>query len=192
MDHPVVFVSYSHDSPEHCTTVLGLAQRLRQDGIDVVIDEYVVEGTPSQGWPRWMLDELDRADFVLVVCTETYYRRFRGHEEPGRGRGVDWEGSIITNELYRTRSQTTRFLPVLLADADERHIPEPLQGYSFYRLTSEEAYSKLHKTLRGQAGVAPAPLGELRPIPATTVEPLTFGSVEVPQRIGLPELPRAP
>ncbi|MEO1086717.1 MAG: toll/interleukin-1 receptor domain-containing protein, partial [Acidobacteriota bacterium] len=104
MDHPVVFVSYSHDSTEHRKKVLGLAQRLRVDGIDVVLDEFV-DGTPEQGWPRWMLDELDRADFVLVVCTETYYRRFRGHEEPGRGRGVDWEGAIITNELYRARSQ---------------------------------------------------------------------------------------
>ncbi|MEO1370473.1 MAG: SEFIR domain-containing protein, partial [Acidobacteriota bacterium] len=191
MDHPVVFVSYSHDSPEHRTTVLGLAQRLRQDGVDVVIDEYVV-GTPSQGWPRWMLDELDRADFVLVVCTETYYRRFRGHEEPGRGRGVDWEGAIITNELYRERTRGTKFVPVLLGDADDGCIPEPLRSFSFYRLTSEESYWKLYRTLRGQAGIAPAPLGELRPIQPTTVEPLTFESSLGAQRVAPSRLPPAP
>jgi hypothetical protein len=33
-----------------------------------------------------MLDQLDWAEFVLVVCTETYYRRFRGHEKPGSRR----------------------------------------------------------------------------------------------------------
>ncbi len=46
-----------------------------------------------------MLDQLDAADSVLVVCTETYYRRFRGHEEPGNGKGVDWEGALITQEM---------------------------------------------------------------------------------------------
>ena len=49
-----------------------------------------VNGTPANGWPRWMLDQLDEADSVLVICTETYYRRFRGHELPGKGKGVDW------------------------------------------------------------------------------------------------------
>ena len=31
---PRVFISYSHDSPEHCHQVLSLAQQLRRDGID--------------------------------------------------------------------------------------------------------------------------------------------------------------
>ena len=47
-----------------------------------------------------MLDKLDWADFVLLVCTETYCRRFRGHEQPDIGRGVDWEGQLITLEIY--------------------------------------------------------------------------------------------
>jgi SEFIR domain len=103
MDRLLVFISYSHDSDAHRAAVLGLAERLRGDGIEVVLDQYV-EGTPAQGWPRWMLDEIERADAVLVVCTQTYYQRFRGHGPPDRGRGVDWEGAILTNELYRDRS----------------------------------------------------------------------------------------
>jgi WD40 repeat protein len=31
---PRVFISYSHDSPEHAQHVLELAERLRKDGID--------------------------------------------------------------------------------------------------------------------------------------------------------------
>lgn len=42
-----VFISYSHDSPEHKNRVLELSDRLRGDGIDSVIDQY--EGSPSQG-----------------------------------------------------------------------------------------------------------------------------------------------
>ena len=47
-----------------------------------------------------MMNQVDAADYVLVVCTETYYHRFRGKEKPGIGKGVVWEGAIITNELY--------------------------------------------------------------------------------------------
>ena len=32
--HPQVFISYSHDSPEHQRRVLELSERLRADGID--------------------------------------------------------------------------------------------------------------------------------------------------------------
>ena len=114
-----VFVSYSHDSHKHRDAVLGLFERLRTDGFDTQLDRYV-NGTPAEGWPRWMLDQLDDAAFVLVVCTETYYRRFRGHEQPDRGKGVDWEGALITQELYDARSDTSKFVPVLL-DAAHSH-----------------------------------------------------------------------
>ncbi|HSK79586.1 MAG TPA: SEFIR domain-containing protein, partial [Thermoanaerobaculia bacterium] len=122
MPGKAVFISYSHDSEEHREKVLALAERLREDGLDARLDQYV-EGTPEQGWPRWMLDQLDEAKFVLVVCTETYYRRFRGHEVPGRGKGADWEGALITQEIYDSRSRTVKFVPVMIAAGQERFIP---------------------------------------------------------------------
>ena len=33
-----VFISYSHDSAEHRDRVLALSERLRQDGIDTLLD----------------------------------------------------------------------------------------------------------------------------------------------------------
>jgi hypothetical protein len=109
---PKVFISYSHDSPEHRQRVLALSERLRTDGIDAQLDQYVA-GTPKAGWPRWMLNQLDWANFVLLVCTETYYKRFRGHEAPDKGKGVDWEGNLITSEIYSAKSKATKFAPVL-------------------------------------------------------------------------------
>jgi len=35
-----VFISYSHDSPQHEARVLVPADRLRTDGIDAMIDQY--------------------------------------------------------------------------------------------------------------------------------------------------------
>jgi SEFIR domain len=117
-----VFISYSHDSVEHARRVLGLAQRLRDDGVDAQLDQYVA-GTPPRGWPRWMLDQLDSAQFVLVVCTETYCRRFLGREEPDKGKGADWEGSLITLELYHARSDTSKFVPMLSFPGNSWAIP---------------------------------------------------------------------
>jgi hypothetical protein len=133
-DPPKVFISYSHDSPEHAHHVLELAERLRSDGVDARIDQYVV-GTPIEGWPRWMLNQLDWANSVLVVCTETYYRRFRGQEQPATGKGADWEGNLITLELYQAKGRTTKFAPVLFNRQDESFIPDPISGHTHYLLS---------------------------------------------------------
>jgi TIR domain/Carboxypeptidase regulatory-like domain len=170
---PKIFISYSHDSPEHKERVLRFAQRLRQDGIDAQIDQYI-EGRPSGGWPRWMLDSLDWADFVLLVCTETYYRRFRGHEQPDLGKGVDWEGQLITLEIYNTKSRTTRFVPVVFYPEDRAFVPEPLSDHS-YLLDSEDRYQELYSLLTGQAGVPLSELGPVKELPKKNVEALTFG-----------------
>ena len=65
-DPPKVFISYSHDSPEHAQHVLELAERLRKDGVDAQIDQYIA-GTPAGGWPRWMLHSR--------CCTTSVIRR---------------------------------------------------------------------------------------------------------------------
>jgi SEFIR domain len=150
-DPPKVLISYSHDSPEHRQRALGLAERLRKDGVDAEIDQYVA-GTPPEGWPRWMLDRLDWAEFVLVICTETYYRRFRGHEVPGIGKGADWEGNLITLEIYGAKSKPTKFAPILFDGQNARSIPEPLRGHTQYLLNSEDNYANLYALRAGDSG----------------------------------------
>jgi hypothetical protein len=174
MSAKTVFISYSHDSDIHRERVLGLSERLRDDGIETLLDQYV-NGSPSGGWPRWMLDQLDAADSVLVVCTETYYRRFRGHEEPDKGKGVDWEGALITQEIYDSRSKTLKFVPVLFATEDEKFIPEPLRIGTHYTLISASSYQDLYDFLLGQAGVEPGVVGVLKTRARPKGSPLTFG-----------------
>jgi hypothetical protein len=168
-----VFISYSHDSVQHKERVLRFTQRLRKDGIDAQIDQYV-GGRPPGGWPRWMFDKLDWADFVLLICTETYYRRFRGHEGPDIGKGADWEGQLITLEIYNSKSRATKFVPVIFESGDRGFIPEPLSD-QFYLLDSEDRYRELYGVLTGQAGAPLAELGPAIEMPKKEVEPLTFG-----------------
>lgn len=158
MKNRKVFISYSHDSDLHKNNVLELSERLRKDGIETILDRYV-EGTPEQGWPRWILDGLDSADFVLVVCSEIYYRRFRGHEEVGRGKGASWEGALITQKLYDDSGHISKFIPIFLSDYENRFIPEPLRSATFYALKESGRYQHLYDFLLGQSGVQPFPVG---------------------------------
>lgn len=190
---PKVFISYSHDSLEHARRVMGLAERLRKDGVDAQLDQYVA-GTPARGWPRWMEDQLDSAQFVLVICTETYHRRFLGREEPDKGKGADWEGSLITVETYHARNDTNKFVPVLFDPQDEPFIPRLLSGYTHYLLNSEDNYAKLYVFVTGQAGVVPGKLGPLKTRARKAVEPLTFGEggQEAPAAGKLDDVPDRP
>jgi tetratricopeptide (TPR) repeat protein len=173
MSAKTVFISYSHDSDEHAARVIALSERLRDDGIETLLDQYV-NGSPQQGWPRWMLDQLDAADSVLIVCTETYYRRFRGKEQPEKGKGVDWEGALITQDMYEARSETLKFVPVLFSAEDEKFIPEPLRSRTHYTLTSAASFEGLYDFLLGQAGVEPRVVGVLKTRERRRVSPLTF------------------
>ena len=135
-----VFISYSHDSEEHEERVLELANRLRSEGIDAWIDLF--EPHPPQGWPRWMQERIEWADFVVLVCTETYRRRFEGKEMPGVGRGVSWEGRLLGQEVYEASGMNPRIVPVLFDDGHESAIPLIMRAYTFYRVLS--GYDELY------------------------------------------------
>jgi len=186
---PTVFISYSHDSDSHRERVLGLSERLRKDGIETSLDQYV-PGTPTEGWPRWMLNQLDWARFVLVICTETYYRRFRGKEEGDKGKGADWEGQLITSEIYEAKSKTVKFVPILFDPADKTVICEPLRIHTFHLLNSEAGYQTLLDFLLGQAGVEPGEIGQPKRTGRKKAKPLAFeGSGTEDARVSIARLP---
>ncbi len=157
---PKVLISYSHDSSAHSDRVLQLADRLRQDGIDCTIDQYVP--SPPEGWPRWMMNQLELSDFVLMVCTDVYHRRVRGHGELDKGKGADWEGAIITQEIYDAKGRNTKFIPVIFGPDDTDQIPVFVRGVAFYRVDSEEGYEQLYRRLTGQHDTPEPPLGKLK------------------------------
>ncbi len=168
-DAPKVFISYSWDTVDHTGRVLDLADALRGRGIDVILDQYV-HPEPEEGWPRWMDRSLDEAKFVVMVCTETYRRRVMGLEEPGKGFGVRWEGSLIYNRIYNDKPSASRFIPILLLPGSEpAHIPNPVQGHSHYRITTfdltDPGFQALYRHLTGQAPTPPPVLGKITPLP---------------------------
>ena len=157
-----VFISYSHDSDAHRDFVRGIADRLRKDGVDCLIDQYI-NGFPAEGWSRWMENQIEAADFVLLICTETYLRRYRGQEAEG-GKGVNFESMVISQTLYDHYYKNTKFIPVIPDGGSLDHVPVPLKAYSTYRLNTQ--YDDVYRILTGQAEYVQPPLGEVRQLPA--------------------------
>ena len=160
---PKVFISYSHDSQEHKERVLALADCLRKDGIDSNIDQY--EDSPPEGWQRWMLNQVEASDYTLIVCTQQYDRRFRGHEETGKGKGVTWEGGVIIQELYDAQGRNSKFIPITFTSQDSELIPSPLRSATFYRLDTADGYELLYRRLTNQHHTRKPDLGKLRTLP---------------------------
>jgi tetratricopeptide (TPR) repeat protein len=161
IDHTVrVFVSYSHDSPEHRANILDLTQELRRAGIDAQIDQFV-ESAPPLSWPLWMNEQIDHSTFVLAVVTETYARRFMNREQPGRGLGVRWEGAIITSELYYASDDRVKFIPVVVRAKDSIHIPSPLRLTTWYDIgiAGNRNLGSLLRHLLNQPAVVAEPIG---------------------------------
>jgi hypothetical protein len=161
---PKVFISYSHDSAEHQARVLALADRLRADGVDAEVDQY--NTSPTEGWPLWCERQIEAADFVLMVCTESYHRRVRCDEQPRQGLGVVWEAVIIRQLLYDAGAFSDKFVPVLFSDGLVEHIPTMIRGKPRYVVDAENGYECLLRHLSGQPSIVRPVLGHMRPLPA--------------------------
>jgi len=129
---PRVFIIYSHESSEHTARVLALSDRLKGDGVRVVIDQD--EASPAEGWPAWMDRQIREADFVLMVCTEVYRRRVEEPDETPDGRGAIWESRLLFDYLYHDKMVNHRFVPVLLHGASPDDVPMRLRASTHYCL----------------------------------------------------------
>lgn len=161
--NPKVFISYSHDSKEHQDKVLVFSNKLRSEGIDCILDQY--EESPPEGWPRWMDKYIRITDYVVMICTDDYYKRVMGLEEEGIGLGARWEGNLIYQHLYNSGTLNYRFIPVVFNDGNKKNIPEPIQGSTYYNVDDSQQYDNLYWRLRGVKTKKPE-LGKLRELPA--------------------------
>ncbi|MGE5342393.1 MAG: SEFIR domain-containing protein [Candidatus Omnitrophota bacterium] len=158
-----VFISYSHDSQEHCDRVLALSNQLIADGLNCFLDQY--ESSPPEGWPKWMDKQLKNADQVILIITETYCRRVMDDENPGKGLGVKWESTLTYQYIYNDDSKNTRFIPVVFKSEDINHIPPILKGSTFYCLNDEKGYEDLYRRLTDQPLVKKPEPGKLKTLP---------------------------
>ncbi|MFT5798315.1 MAG: hypothetical protein ACI84R_002380 [Candidatus Azotimanducaceae bacterium] len=162
-----VFISYSHDNELHKSMVLDFANRLREDGVVAIIDQY--EESPELGWPRWMERQIRDADFVVVVGSKLYHDRLLGDEVDGVGLGAKWEGAILYQHLYESDMKTKGLIPAIFSTEDAKFIPMPLRAFTRYQLDDEAGYEKIYRRITNQPKSQKPRLGPRRELPAPEV-----------------------
>ena len=174
-----VFVSYTHDSREHDARVLGMANDLRARGFDCDLDQY----HSNQRWPTWMEEKVEHSEKVIVVCTETYLRRWKNDEKPGVGLGAQWECLLTKQWLYESPKIQEKFVPVVFDRADLQYIPTPLRDVT--RVVMTDGIDALVRRL---LNIAPAEMPPVRvSVPPLALAPDFFsaGAAELSAQIGL-------
>lgn len=138
---------------------MGLSNRLREGGIDCYIDQYV-NGSPPEGWQRWIETQVAHADFVLLVCTENYLKYYRELGAYSK-RKLDFEGAIISQVLYDLYFSSTKFIAVIPESGSIDHVPLPFKGSSVYKLVSD--YDSLYRIITGQPKTVVPSIGKKTP-----------------------------
>lgn len=150
---PKAFISYSHDSQDHKKWVLEFATRLRNNGIDAILDQWDLK--PGDDLPQFMERGLSSADRVLMVCTEKYVEKANS----GAG-GVGYEKMIVTADLLKT-IDSNKVIP-LIRQSGGHAVPTFLRSKLFLDFSRpdqfEYSFDELIRTLHD------APLFEKPPI----------------------------
>jgi hypothetical protein len=144
-----VFISYSWDSAEHKAWVLAFANRLRDDGVDAVLDQTHLDFGGRT--PEFMERSVRDSRIVLVICTEGYKQRF-----DGRKGGAGYEGHIITAAILNSAG-VNKFIPILRQGDWTTAMPTALDGAYGADLRSDsiEVYQTLVRHLHGVNRIRP-------------------------------------
>lgn len=154
MEHPRVFVSYSHDNEHHKTLVREFAKFLCAMGMKVELDQWA--DTKRINWSTWAEQGIANADYVLAIASPDFKRRADGHGvADDDGRGAQSEAETMRELLTARRSLWfSRMLPVVLPGRSPDEIPLFLRPHSathyvvgeFTRTGAAELLAVLNRT----------------------------------------------
>ena len=138
-ENPKVFISYSHDSPEHKRWVSELALKLRHNGIDTTLDQWDLR--PGDDITRFMERGIVDADRILVVCTDNYVSKANTGED-----GVGYERMIITKEIVEHQGNN-KFIPIIRQTLWEDKTPEFLKERVYVDFTDDKQFDEKFEEL---------------------------------------------
>lgn len=151
------FISYTWDSPEHKEWVLNLANRLVENGIDIILDQYDLSVGNEM---TYFMEKGMTADKIVAIMTPTYKKK-----ADNRDGGAGYEYSLITKELFDSKPDQTRIIPVLRAGERKESSPFFMQTKISHDMRKNEKFDsrlfELIKILADQPPVIKPPLGKL-------------------------------
>ena len=115
LEPPVTFFSYAWTTEAHKARVRGLADRLRLDGVNVILDQTHLQ--PGDDTYVFMEQIANRADLkkVVVICDAGYKSKVDKREG-----GSGTEGSIMSPEVYRQFGEGPNKYVAVAFEVDER------------------------------------------------------------------------
>ncbi len=126
-----VFLSYRHENDAHRGRVRALGGRLRDAGIEVVLDQFFFDQNPAgpdEGWPAWSKRQAANTEKVLIIASAGWFRCYEGTEVPGSGRGAAAEARVIAQRLYDVAGVNPFARVVVFESDDAQGIPLDLKG----------------------------------------------------------------
>jgi hypothetical protein len=141
---PTVFVSYSWDSQEHETWILELATKLRENGVNAILDKWDL-GSLGKPLPNFMENAIANSQRVICVMTPNYKKK-----TDNLSGGVGYEYSIMTAEIFTEDINTTKFIPLFRSGTDADAIPTILKGRKYVDMRDDTLFDDkfLHELLR--------------------------------------------
>ena len=107
------FISYSWSNAEHEDWVLDLATRLRESGVDAILDKWdLKEGQEANAFMEKMVSDGEITK-VIIICDRIY-----AEKSNSRKGGAGTEAQIISKELYEGEDQN-KFVAVVTERSDE-------------------------------------------------------------------------
>lgn len=137
---PKVFISYSWDSDEHKDWVKALADRLIADGVDTILDQY--DCPPGTNFPYFMEQSVEQSTKTLLILTENYKEK-----ADGRVRGVGYEISIISADVYAQDVNERKFIPILRQGENRNATPIFMRGIAPVDMRQDSDFEKNYQLL---------------------------------------------
>lgn len=154
-NYPTAFISYSWEDEEHKKWVKSLATKLRENGVDVKLDQWEV--VPGDQLPSFMEKSIREINYVLIICTPKYKKK-SDHREGG----VGYEGDIITGEVFQSQNHR-KFIPILRKGNWKESSPSWISGKYYIDLSElanvESNFKDLITTILNIRETAP-PIGQ--------------------------------
>ncbi len=151
---PQVFISYSWDSPEHRAWVTQLAMNLRQNGVEVVLDQW--HARLGEDLAHFMARSVRESDRVLMICTENYVQKAQQRQG-----GVGYEQMLVTAQMMKDVG-SAKFVPIIRQSGHPRQLPDELAGRMYVDLSDgPEQHPNLQRLVRELHDIAVSlpPLG---------------------------------
>ena len=141
--------------------MLNLSTRVRENGIDVVLDEWDLDY--GNDLPLFMETNVRESDFVVIVCTPPYAKKANA----GSG-GAGYEKQIVTGEMFHG-AKPSKFIPLIRSGSDDDALPSYLKGKKYIDFRDDKKYDeKLYDLLHQLHGVPKNPRPPIGQSPFST------------------------